>query len=131
MDPEPELIEQVALQQSLTERTMAVYDKVLAVLPLEPGRLGRDITPDDRRVVPIGPFQGGREDVLADLVHSVGVVAASSRPNPREYLVCPPSHQQRVARHEHLHGILMALLVEVAHGPEVGGPDDAVERHQG
>src|SRR5262245_64220266 len=128
MDPKPELIEQVALQQSLTERTMAVYDKVLAVLLLEPGRLGRDITPDDRRVVPIGPFQGGREDVLADLVHSVGVVAASSRPNPREYLVCRLLHEKKVARHEHLQGILLGLLVEVAHGPEVGVPDHAVER---
>src|SRR5262245_64609029 len=81
---EPELIEQAMLQQRLTERTMAIHDKVLAVLLLELGHLGRDIAPDDCRVIPISPFQGGREDILADVVTPVGVVAGSSGPTPGE-----------------------------------------------
>ena len=78
MDTEPESIEQAMLQQSLTERTMAIHDKALSVLLLELGHFGRDIAPDDCRVIPISPFQGGREDILTDVVYPVGVVAGSS-----------------------------------------------------
>ncbi len=53
MDREPKLIKQVALQQRLPEKTMAVYDQVLAVLLLELDCLGHDIALDNRRVIPI------------------------------------------------------------------------------
>jgi hypothetical protein len=98
VDREPELIKQVVFQQRLPEKTMAVYDKILADLLLKLGRLGRYLALDYRRVVPISPLQGRRENVFAHSVNPVGVVAGSSGPNPREDLVCSSPHQHRVAR---------------------------------
>src|SRR5690349_22629942 len=51
---EPELVGQAAVEQRLCETTVAEDGDVTAVLLLEPGHLGRDVAPDDRRVVPVG-----------------------------------------------------------------------------
>ena len=66
MDGDVEHIEQVSPQQSLSEQTMAVYEKIPAIPLFELRRLVHDVDPDDGRVVPVGLFQSRRENVLLD-----------------------------------------------------------------
>src|SRR5215216_4328442 len=58
MDHEPELIEEVLAQQRPEEGATAGDRDVLTWLLLELGDLLRDILFDQRRVVPLGLFQG-------------------------------------------------------------------------
>src|SRR5262249_18370845 len=110
---------------------MAIDDEVLAVLPLEPGRLGRDIALDDRRVAPSRLLQGVREDVFADVVDPGAVLAGLMGKGSREELVRVPPHQHRVSCGEQLQRVPFCLLVEVLSGPDVGVSENPVEGYEG
>jgi hypothetical protein len=72
MDHETELVEEPLAQQPPDEGAAADDTDVLARLPLELGDLLRDVSLDQRRVLPLeGLFQGRRDDVLGGVVQVV------------------------------------------------------------
>ena len=58
VDREVDLVEEVVLQQRLTERTVAVDHHVLAILALEFRYLRGDVPADEQRVIPVSFPQG-------------------------------------------------------------------------
>jgi hypothetical protein len=57
MDRQMKLIEKVVVEQRLPEKSMTVDNQILAILLFELGGLSRNITLDNRRVVPIRLFK--------------------------------------------------------------------------
>src|SRR5262245_21449252 len=109
---------------------MAVHDKILAVLALELGSLGRDVSCNDGRIIPIGLLQRGGEHVLTDVVEPVGVRAALRWPHNGEDLVGPASHQHRVAVREYAKRVVLRGLIEIWHCPKVWITDYAIDGHE-
>src|SRR5215208_2137660 len=73
VDHEPELVEEVVLQQRPDQGRAAGYRDILARLLLEPGDLLGDVVPDQGRVLPLeGLLEGPRDHVLLDAVHPRG-----------------------------------------------------------
>jgi hypothetical protein len=70
---EPDLVDEVVLEQGSAESTVSVHHEVTAVLLLELRHRGDDVVTDDRGVVPVGALQGRGEHVLADCVDRVRV----------------------------------------------------------
>src|SRR5262249_51904465 len=97
MNPKLEFIEQMVLQQCVSKKTMAVNHQIPAILFFEFGCLRCDIAVDNGRIAPIRLPQGGRKDILTDVVDSVPIRPCSMRESCGEELVCPPSHQHRIA----------------------------------
>ena len=59
MDREIEYVDQVLLQQSLSEKTMAQCEKIPSFLFFELGHFSNNIVSNNGRVIPFGPFQLG------------------------------------------------------------------------
>ena len=96
MDREIEHVEQVVLEQRLSEQTMAIDEQIPSFLLLEPGHFSNNIASNNRRVVPFGFFQLRREHILVYGIDPVGPWVVPSRPNLRKVLVGVPAHQHRV-----------------------------------
>src|SRR5260370_17833715 len=97
MDREIEHVEQVVLQQSLPEKTMAIDEKIPSFLLLELGHFSNNIASNNGRVVPFGFFQRRRENILWYGIDPVSPRVGSSGPNLRKALLRVPSHQHPVA----------------------------------
>src|SRR4051812_31925619 len=59
--PEPDLIDEVVLQQRLDQVAAARYLNLTLAIPLEPTYIGDDIA-NDRGILPLGAAQGARRD---------------------------------------------------------------------
>src|SRR5262249_45267503 len=97
MDREIEHVEQVVLQQSLAEKTMAKYEKIPSFLLLELGHFSHHIASHNGRVIPCSFFQLRGEHVLLYGIDPVGPWVGPAGPNLRKALVRVPAHQHRIA----------------------------------
>ena len=142
VEEQPILVDQVVAQELVDQVRAAVDHEFAARLRLQLRDLGRHVSRQDRRVVPIRAFEGVGHDVLRDGVHLLGhleVAAAGGRPERRPDLPRPTAQQERIGRH-HLALVVDPVLLgldakgpRVAAGPvlvEPGSLDDAVERHE-
>src|SRR5215207_4572858 len=100
MDHERKLLEEPVGQQRPDEGAAADDPDVLARLPLEPGHFLRDISLDQRRVLPLERlFKGRRDDELGGVVQVVRerlIGAVLVRPVGCELLIGHPSEQHGV-----------------------------------
>src|SRR3954471_7796465 len=142
IDQQPIFIDQLVPKQLVDEIWAAIDEKIAARLLLEPRHARRDIARDDRRVVPVGPLERVRYDVLRDAVHLLDqflVADRLRRPERGPDLPGPTPEQERLGIHrlglvEDL--VLVRLEAErpgIATAPvliEPGRLDDAVEGHE-
>src|SRR5436190_664534 len=136
-DLQPQLVDQVVLDQRAYELKAAGDDDVPVYVLLQRRDLVRHVALEDCRVVPGGMFEGRGHHVLGQAVQPVRQLAAAGWPPRGEPLVAPPAQQegpgaQRLAEREL--GELRATSdqADPAAGPEafVTGRvlDDSVER---
>src|SRR5262249_21311466 len=101
---------------------MAVHDKILALLALQLGSLGRDVSSNNRRIIPVGSLQRGGEHGLTDGVEPVGVRAALRWAHCGEDLVGPSSHQHRVAVRKYAKRVACAAWSKYCIAQRCGSP---------
>src|SRR5262245_201932 len=114
------------LEQRLPEEAVTVYDQALAVLLLELGRLGDNVTLDNGRVVPVNLSQSRGEHILGHSVQSFGIGAGSRGPDTRENFIGPSAQEHRVAGLKSFERLLLSVVVKALHRPKVWIADDAV-----
>src|SRR5260370_41634621 len=132
MDREIEHVEQVLLQQSLSEKTIAIDEKILSFLLLEPGHFSNHIASNNGRVVPFGYFQLRRENILLYGIDPVGPRVGASGPNLLKSLVCVAAHQHRIARQQLAQSVPQISIVAVLKkSRDVCSCEHAVYRAQG
>src|SRR6266566_7623139 len=107
-DDQPQLVDQVVLDQRAPELIAGVDDDVPVQLLLQFRDLVHHVALQDRRVVPLGLFEGRGHDVLGQAVQSVCPLTAPGWPPRGEPLVAPPTQQQ---------GLGAQRLVELELGP--------------
>src|SRR5215472_11105324 len=93
-DLQPQLIDQVVLDQRVYELEAAGDDDVPLYLPLQRRDLGQHVAREDCRVVPGGVFDGRGHDVLWQAGQPVRQVAAAGWPPRGEPLIAPPAQQE-------------------------------------
>src|SRR5216684_824653 len=93
-DLEPQLGDQVVLDQRVYELEAAGDDDVPVYLLLQRRDLVKHVALEDCRVVPGGMFQGRGHDVLGQAVQPVRQLAAPRWPPRGEPLVAPPAQQE-------------------------------------
>jgi hypothetical protein len=107
------VIEQVVLEQCLSEQTMPIDEQIPSFLLLESGHFCYDIASNDGRVVPCGVFQCRREDILGHGIDSLCPRVIPSRPDPGKVLVGGPAHQHRLARQQLAQSVAQIRLVAI------------------
>src|SRR6184192_1941843 len=116
---EPELVNEIALQQRLNQVAASVNLELRTTFGLELLDLGDDITVDEHRRFPIDIDRSVRDNVFRGRIDPLGnwVVSGSLRPIPSKDVVSSPA-EEKVERVPHLldHDAA-AEVVEVAHGP--------------
>src|SRR5712691_8037980 len=138
-DLQPQLVDQVVLDQRVYELEAAGDDDVPVYLLLQRRDLVKHVALEDCRVVPGGMFEGRGHDVLGQAVQPVRQGAAPGCPPRGEPLVAPPAQQeglgaQRLVERDlgPLFEVLAPKLAEPAAEPEalltVGVLDHSVER---
>ena len=83
VDEQPVLVDQVVAQELVDEVRAAVDEEVAAGLRLQLPDLGGHVAGDDRRVVPVGPLERVRDDVLRDAVHLPDHLEVAARRSAR------------------------------------------------
>src|SRR5713101_4191702 len=132
MDREIEHVEQVVPQQRLSEKTMAIDEKIPSFLLLELGHFSNHIASHNGRVGPFGCFQLRREHILWYGIDPVGPRVGPSGPNLRKALVCVPAHQHRIARQQLPQSIPQIRIVAVLKkSRDICSCENAVYRDQG
>src|SRR5262245_7123904 len=106
---------------------MAVNDKIVAVLVLQLRSLGRNVSSNNGRVIPVRSLQRGGKHIFTDVVEPVGIRAALRWPHGGENLISPASHQHRVAIGEQAKRFVLRGLIEILHCPKVWITDYAVD----
>jgi hypothetical protein len=132
MDREIEHVEQVVPQQRLSEKTMAIDEKIPSFLLLELGHFSNHIASHNGRVGPFGCFQLRREHILWYGIDPVGPRVGSSGPNLRKALVCVPALQHRIARQQLAQSVPQIRIVAVLKkSRDACSCENAVYRDQG
>src|SRR5580704_15325252 len=93
-DEQPQLIDEVVLEQRAPELVAGVDDDVPVHVLLQPGDFLDHVALQDRHVGPRGVLEGRGHDVLRHAVQPVRPVAGPGRPARREPLVGAPAEQQ-------------------------------------
>ena len=139
-DDQPQLVDQVVLDQRSPELMAGRDDDLSVQLLLEPRDLGHHVAREDRRVVPLGIHERRGHDVLGHAVQPVRELAGPGPPPRAEVLIASPAEQpclgaQRLVE-RHLgprFQVLAPELDEPAAQPEalraVRVLDHSVERH--
>jgi hypothetical protein len=94
-DHQPQLVDEVVLDQGLHELGTAVYDDVAVALLRQLRDLVDQVAGEDGRVGPGRVAQGRGHHVLRHGVERVGELPLALGPGGREALVGPPAEQQR------------------------------------
>ena len=109
-DHQPELVDEVVLDQRLHEPGAAVDDDVAVLLLLQLRDFLHDVALQHRRVVPLGLIQGRGDDVLGHVVELVGELAVPRRPGLGKALVGHAPQQQGLGRERFVELELVALV---------------------
>ena len=93
-DDQPQLVDQVVLDERAPELIAGVDDDVAVQLLLQLRDLGHHVARQDRGVAPAGRVEGRGHDVLGQAVQPVRPLAGPGQPPFGEPLVAPPTQQQ-------------------------------------
>src|ERR687897_3385678 len=93
-DLQPQLVDEVVLQQRVYELEAGGDDDFPLELVLKPRDLVKHVALEYRRVVPLGILEGRGHDVLWQAVQPVRQLATPGWPPRGEPFVAPPTQQQ-------------------------------------
>src|SRR5262245_53531236 len=96
---QPELVDEISLQERLHERGAAVHDDVSVVLFLQPPDTLVEVAFEHSGVAPVGVLERRRDHVLGHRVELVGELAVACRPRFGEPFVGDAPEQLRVRLH--------------------------------
>src|SRR5215469_2166406 len=119
-DHEPQLVDEVMLDQRAYELITRVHKDFTANLLLQLRDLAHRVAVEDRRVGPFGIFQSGGHDVLGHAVQLVRPLATAGLPPRGEPLVAAPSQQQGLGA-QRLIGLDPGPFLEIL-APELAEP---------
>src|SRR5262245_2435203 len=112
-DHQPELVDEVVLEQRSHERAAAVDEDRARGLVLELLEPAHDVAGDDSRVVPLRVLERVRDDDLRVRVDLVGELPFARRPGLCEALVRHAAEQRHLGPHQLVELELVALVTAV------------------